>query len=99
MVRLNYTYFKFKFSFSHDAIQVNQEGFPDKRKMAQVLTKDVNWELRNFYLDAIDQCFRIMEYEAKIYIEKCYFSKRIILCLADIARMNCSDWDGEMITY
>lgn len=78
---------------------MNHEGFPDKRKMAQVLTRDVNWELRNFYLDAIDQCFRIMEYEVKLYVDKCFMTKRIIDCLVEIASLNCSDWDGERVMF
>lgn len=82
---------------SSSCAQVNHEGFPDKRKMAQVLTREVDWELRNFYLDSINQCFRMMEYQVTTYVDKCFFAKRIIDCLAEIASLNCSDWDGERV--
>jgi hypothetical protein len=80
--------------------QVNQEGFPDKRKMADVLTLPLareNWELRNFYLNAIDQCFHNLDYEARFYVDKCHFSRRILLCLAEMAKINCSDYDNETL--
>lgn len=82
---------------SSSCAQVNHEGFPDKRKMAQVLTREVDWELRNFYLDSIDQCFRMMEYQVTSYVDKCFAAKRIIDCLAEIASLNCSDWDGDRV--
>lgn len=65
--------------------------------MAQVLTREVDWELRNFYLDSIDQCFRMMEYQVTSYVDKCFAAKRIIDCLAEIASLNCSDWDGDRV--
>lgn len=78
--------------------QTNNEGFPDKHKALHVLTKELrDRELKDFYTDSIQECFQMIDTDSKFHRDNCLYSKTLITCLADRAKMNCADWDGETI--
>jgi hypothetical protein len=80
--------------------QTNNEGFPDKHKALHVLTKELrDRELKDFYTDSIQECFRMMDLEPKLHRDNCLYSKNLITCLAERAKMNCADWDGESVIF
>lgn len=60
--------------------------------MLYILTKDVrDRELRNFYTDTIQECFRYLENQRRR--EKCQFSRDLISCMTEYAKGNCDDWN------
>lgn len=62
--------------------------------MLQVLTKNIrNHELKEFYVDSIQECFYLIDnmdtYRRRK--DKCEVSATIVSCLAERARTNCED--------
>lgn len=81
--------------------QTSDDGFPDKHKALQVLTKDLRErELQEFYSDSIKECFHMMETNNQEFRrDSCLYSKSLLTCLAERARTNCADWDGEKVIF
>ncbi|CRL03084.1 CLUMA_CG016340, isoform A [Clunio marinus] len=75
----------------------NDEGFPDKHKALHVLTRDLrDRELKDFYTDSIQECFRMIDTDPKLHRDNCLFSKALIICMTERAKMNCSDWQNSI---
>lgn len=88
------------FFFSFLSSQTNNEGFPDKHKALHVMTKELrDRELKDFYTDSIQECFHMMDIDPKLRRDNCFYSKNLITCLAERAKMNCADWDGETVIF
>lgn len=80
--------------------QTNNEGFPDKNKALHILTKELrDRELKDFYSDSIQECFRMMDVDLKLYRDNCLFSKTLTTCLAQRAEENCADWSEETLVF
>jgi hypothetical protein len=56
-------------------------------------------ELKDFYIDSIQECNRMMNRDPKAHRDNCLFSKNVITCLADRAKMNCADFETESIMF
>lgn len=41
----------------------------------------------------------MMEIDPKLHRDNCLYSKNLITCLAERAKMNCADWDGETVIF
>lgn len=79
-------------------MQINNDGFPDKHKVLQALTRDIrDHELKDFYTDSIQECFHMIDLEQRR--EKCQYSKNLITCLTERAKTNCNDWDGSSLIF
>lgn len=82
--------------------QTNSEGFPDKHKALHILTKELrDRDLKDFYTDSIQECFHMIDIsgDPKLHRDKCLYSKTIIGCLAERAKMNCADWDVGSVFF
>lgn len=83
-------------------LQTNNEDYPDKHKMVNVLAKDVRErELRDFFTDSIQQCFHMVEmmngrHKRK---DKCEFTQDIVTCLTERAKANCDDYADEVMMF
>lgn len=80
--------------------QTNNEDFPDKRKMLQILTKDIReQEVREFYVDSIQECFHMVDnmdnYNRRK--NKCDVAMTMMNCLTERAKTNCNDFRGDII--
>ena len=67
-----------------------------------VLTKELrDRELKDFYTDSIQECFHMININAdpKLHRDNCLYSKTLIMCLADRAKMNCTDWDANSVFF
>ena len=80
--------------------QTNAEGFPDKHKALHVLTKELrDRELKDFYASSVHECFHMIDMDPKRHRDNCFYSKTVLSCLAESAKMNCADWDGETVIF
>ncbi|XP_013110107.2 odorant-binding protein 59a [Stomoxys calcitrans] len=78
--------------FFEELHMLNKNSYPDRHKAVYVLTKDMrDHELRNFYTDTIQECFRYLESQRRR--EKCLFSRDLISCMTEYAKGNCEDWN------
>lgn len=90
----------FSLSALHIPTQTNAEGFPDKHKALHVLTKELrDRELKDFYTDSIHECFHMIDMDPKRHRDICVYSQSVVTCLAESAKMNCADWDGETVLF
>ena len=79
---------------------MNQEGYPDKNHVSNILTKQLrDKDLKNFYIDSIQECFRMINLDLKLLRDNCLYSKNLITCLAERAKMNCADWNAETVIF
>lgn len=66
-----------------------------------VLTREIrDLELKEFYVDSIQQCFHLLEMSdqpAAILHDKCQFAKQLTKCLGERARANCEDLQNSML--
>ncbi|XP_033252262.1 odorant-binding protein 59a-like [Drosophila miranda] len=68
-------------------------GLPDRRKVSYILTKDLrDRELRNFFMDTVQQCFRYLE-NSRNRNNKCSQSRDLIKCMSEYAKAQCDDWE------
>ncbi|CAH1109941.1 unnamed protein product [Psylliodes chrysocephalus] len=73
-------------------------GLPDHSKLVERLLKDVNGrELRNFLQDTVDECYQEVNDEDNLDI--CSYSNKLVKCLADKGRSNCSDWPAGSLPF
>lgn len=81
--------------------QANDEGFPDRNRMISVMTKQLrDKELRDFYVDSIQECSRMVSQDdPKVQRDNCLYSKGLIICLTERAKMNCADWNAETVLF
>ncbi|XP_062562362.1 general odorant-binding protein 71-like [Armigeres subalbatus] len=85
--------------FFQEMKMTNNEGFPDKHKVLHVVTKDLrDFDLRDFYTDSIQECFHMISMDNKLK-DKCDYSMKFVMCLADRGQANCNDWDNETIMF
>lgn len=56
-------------------------------------------ELKDFYVDSIQECNRVMNLDPKAYRDNCLFSKNIITCLGERAKMNCADFEPDSVIF
>ncbi|KFB49689.1 hypothetical protein ZHAS_00018070 [Anopheles sinensis] len=81
--------------FFEELKATNAEGFPEKHKVLHVITKDIRErELRDFYIDSIQECFRMLGMDNRLK-DKCDYSMRFVTCLTDRFQSNCDDWDVD----
>lgn len=82
--------------------KTNNEDYPEKRKMLQVLTKDIREkEVKEFYVDSIQECFHVVD-NMDSYIRhknKCDVAFLIIECLTERAKTNCEDFNNGMMLF
>lgn len=88
-------------NFNLFLMQTNNDDYPDKHKVLNVLAKDIRErDLREFYYDSIQQCFHMIDVMDNHHRkkDKCLFTQSIVTCLTERARANCEDFmdDGMM---
>ncbi|EDV56678.1 general odorant-binding protein 71 [Drosophila erecta] len=79
---------------------VDGNGMPDRRKVSYMLTKDLrDRELRNFYTDTVQQCFRYLESNGRGRHHKCAVARELVKCMSEYAKAQCEDWEehGNML--
>ncbi|ALC42277.1 Obp59a [Drosophila busckii] len=83
--------------FFEELNMIDANGQPDRRKVSYLLTKDIrDRELRNFYMDTVQQCFRYLEQSQSRYNNnnnRCRMSRELIKCMSEYARAQCDDWE------
>ncbi|XP_038107966.1 general odorant-binding protein 71 [Culex quinquefasciatus] len=85
--------------FFQEMKMTNSEGFPDKHKVLHVVTKDLrDHELKDFYIDSIQECFHMIGMDNKLK-DKCDYSMKFVTCLAERGQANCNDWENEAIMF
>lgn len=68
-------------------------GMPERRKVSYLLTKDLrDRELRNFFMDTVQQCFRYLE-TGRGRHNKCAVSQELVKCMSEYAKAQCEDWE------
>lgn len=80
--------------------QVDGNGMPDRRKVSYLLTKDLrDRELRNFFTDTVQQCFRYLESNGRGRHHKCSAARELVKCMSEYAKAQCEDWEehGNML--
>ncbi|EDW74309.1 Odorant-binding protein 59a [Drosophila willistoni] len=81
--------------FFEELNMVDGNGQPDRRKVSYLLTKDLkDRELRNFYMDTVQQCFSYLE-NTRNRNNKCSQSRQLVKCLTEYAKAQCDDWDDH----
>ncbi|KAG5677301.1 hypothetical protein PVAND_007070 [Polypedilum vanderplanki] len=87
--------------FFQELKMTNDEGFPDRNRMISVLTKQLrDKELKDFYVDSIQECSRMVSLdEPKVQRDSCFYSKNLIICLTERAKMNCVDWNTDTVLF
>ncbi|XP_031618381.1 general odorant-binding protein 71 isoform X2 [Contarinia nasturtii] len=88
--------------FFRELKMTNNEDFPEKRKMLQVLTKDIReQEVREFYVSSIQECFHVVDnmenYNRRK--NKCEVALTIVTCLTERAKTNCEDFHNGMVLF
>ncbi|EDW09075.1 odorant-binding protein 59a [Drosophila mojavensis] len=89
--------------FFEEMNMVDGSGQPDRRKVSYLLTKDLrDRELRNFYMDTVQQCFRYIEhsrYSNNNSNNKCSQARELVKCMSEYAKAQCDDWEehGNML--
>ncbi|EDS34381.1 conserved hypothetical protein [Culex quinquefasciatus] len=85
--------------FFQEMKMTNSDGFPDKHKVLHVVTKDLrDHELKDFYVDSIQECFHMIGMDNKLK-DKCDYSMKFVTCLAERGQANCNDWENEAIMF
>ena len=85
--------------FFQEMKMTNNVGFPDKHKVLHVVTKDLrDHELKDFYIDSIQECFHMIGMDNKLK-DKCDYSMKFVTCLAERGQANCNDWENEAIMF
>ncbi|XP_016927364.3 odorant-binding protein 59a [Drosophila suzukii] len=79
--------------FFEEMNMVDGNGMPDRRKVSYLLTKDIRErELRNFFTDTVQQCFRYLESTGRGRHNKCSVSRELVKCMSEYAKAQCEDW-------
>ncbi|XP_054738921.1 odorant-binding protein 59a [Anastrepha obliqua] len=77
--------------FFEEMNMLNSDDYPDRYKVQYGLTRDMrDRELRNFYTDTIQDCFHYLESQRRR--DKCHYSRDLINCMSEYAKVNCDDW-------
>ncbi|XP_020717722.1 general odorant-binding protein 71 [Ceratitis capitata] len=77
--------------FFEELNMLNSDDYPDRYKVQYGLTRDLrDRELRNFYTDTIQDCFHYLESQRRR--DKCHYSRDLINCMTEYAKVNCDDW-------
>ncbi|XP_017078826.1 odorant-binding protein 59a [Drosophila eugracilis] len=80
--------------FFEEMNMVDGNGMPDRRKVSYLMTKDLrDRELRNFYADTVQQCFRYLENNSRNRHNKCTVSRELVKCMSEYAKAQCEDWE------
>jgi PBP/GOBP family len=80
--------------FLQEMKMTNTDGFPDKHKANQILTKDIrDRQLKDFFSDTIQECFHVLDLDKKR--DKCDYSRNLVNCFAERGKMNCDDWQDD----
>ncbi|XP_050092345.1 general odorant-binding protein 71 [Anopheles aquasalis] len=73
----------------------DSNGLPERHKVLHVITRDIrDRELRDFYVDSIQECFRMLGFDPRLK-DKCDYAMRLVTCLSDRFQSNCSDWEMD----
>ncbi|XP_049539069.1 general odorant-binding protein 71 [Anopheles darlingi] len=73
----------------------DSNGLPERHKVLHVITRDIrNRELRDFYVDSIQECFHMLGLDPRLK-DKCDYAMRLVTCLTDRFQSNCSDWEMD----
>ncbi|EDW56821.1 odorant-binding protein 59a isoform X1 [Drosophila sechellia] len=86
--------------FFEEMNMVDGNGMPDRRKVSYLLTKDLrDRELRNFFTDTVQQCFRYLESNGRGRHHKCSAARELVKCMSEYAKAQCEDWEehGNML--
>ncbi|XP_016991770.2 odorant-binding protein 59a [Drosophila rhopaloa] len=86
--------------FFEEMNMVDGNGMPDRRKVSYLLTKDLrDRELRNFFTDTVQQCFRYLENIGRNRHNKCAVARELVKCMSEYAKAQCEDWEehGNML--
>lgn len=70
--------------------------------MLNVLAKEIKEkQLRDFYVDSIQQCFHMVEMVNNHHKKKnkCIYTQDIVTCLSERAKANCDDFGEEMMMF
>ncbi|XP_022231895.2 odorant-binding protein 59a [Drosophila obscura] len=79
--------------FFEEMNMADGNGMPDRRKVSYMLTKDMrDRELRNFFMDTVQQCFRYLE-NSRNRSNKCSQSRDLVKCMSEYAKAQCDDWE------
>ncbi|XP_068633471.1 general odorant-binding protein 71-like [Battus philenor] len=69
-------------------------GFPNKYFVRQAITQDIeDQELKDFLNESSDECFQILKANK---VDKCEYSRNLLICLSDKGKANCDDWKNDM---
>ncbi|XP_001960777.4 odorant-binding protein 59a, partial [Drosophila ananassae] len=80
--------------FFEEMNMVDGNGMPERRKVSYLLTKDLrDRELRNFFMDTVQQCFRYLETGGRGRQNKCVVSQELVKCMSEYAKAQCEDWE------
>nr|XP_017024397.1 odorant-binding protein 59a [Drosophila kikkawai] len=86
--------------FFEEMNMVDGNGMPDRRKVSYLLTKDLrDRELRSFFTDTVQQCFRYLDNVGRSRQNKCAVSRELVKCMSEYAKAQCEDWQehGNML--
>ncbi|KAG7189068.1 hypothetical protein KM043_008649 [Ampulex compressa] len=71
---------------------VDRKGFPEMDSVIQLMEQNIqNPELRDFIEESVTECFHYLN--SNFRREKCEFSQRLLICMADKGKERCEDWD------
>uniref|UniRef100_A0A336K825 CSON001186 protein n=1 Tax=Culicoides sonorensis TaxID=179676 RepID=A0A336K825_CULSO len=80
--------------FFEEMKMTSNEGYPDRHKVLHVITEEIrDRELKEFYTDSIQECFHVLDLGNRG--DKCEYSKNLVTCLSERAKINCDDWNGN----
>ncbi|XP_034654649.1 odorant-binding protein 59a [Drosophila subobscura] len=82
--------------FFEEMNMADSNGLPDRRKVSYMLTKDLrDRELRNFFMDTVQQCFRYLENgrSSRSGGNKCAQARDLVKCMSEYAKAQCDDWE------
>nr|QKN21216.1 odorant-binding protein [Zeugodacus cucurbitae] len=84
--------------FFEELNMLNSDDYPDRYKVQYGLTRDLrDRELRNFYTDTIQDCFHYLESQRRR--DKCHYSRDLINCMTEYAKVNCDDWQEVNMVF
>ncbi|XP_050322793.1 odorant-binding protein 59a [Bactrocera neohumeralis] len=84
--------------FFDELNMLNSDDYPDRYKVQYGLTRDLrDRELRNFYTDTIQDCFQYLESQRRR--DKCHYSRDLINCMTEYAKVNCDDWQEFNVVF
>lgn len=87
-----------KFHDFHLYLQTNNEDFPDKRRMINILTGNIrDRELKEFFNDSIQECFHMIDHleSYRRQKDKCDMAQTLVTCLTERAKANCEDFTND----